>query len=110
VEAVTDITTLILADDGIGAFASTYFEGGVAIWQTGPNAGVAREVLAWDQASRTLSLFAPPPVAPAVGDVLHLQPGCDKRKATCQGVFDNYLNFRGEPFVPGVLAAVTTPA
>ncbi|PWS34550.1 hypothetical protein DFH01_23695 [Falsiroseomonas bella] len=110
VEAVVDSTTLVLADDGIGGFASTYFEGGVAIWQSGPNAGVAREVLAWDQGSRTLSLFAPPPVAPTVGDVLHLQPGCDKRKATCQAVFDNYLNFRGEPFVPGVLATVATPA
>jgi uncharacterized phage protein (TIGR02218 family) len=110
VETVSDSTTLVLADDGIGAFANSYFEVGVAIWQSGPKAGVAREVLAWDQASRTLSLFAPPPVAPAVGDVLHLQPGCDKRKATCQAVFDNYLNFRGEPFVPGVLATVATPA
>jgi uncharacterized phage protein (TIGR02218 family) len=110
VEAVTDSTTLVLADDGIGAFADSYFEGGVAIWQSGANAGVAREVLAWNQAGRVLSLFAPPPVAPTVGEVLHLQPGCDKRKATCQGVFDNYLNFRGEPFVPGVLATVATPA
>jgi uncharacterized phage protein (TIGR02218 family) len=110
VEALTDSTTLVLADDGIGTFADSYFEGGVAIWQSGDNSGVAREVLAWNQASRTLSLFAPPPVAPAIGEVLHLQPGCDKRKATCQAVFGNYLNFRGEPFAPGVLATVATPA
>ena len=59
---------------------------------------------------RVLSLFAPPPFVPAVGDVLRLQPGCDKRKATCQAVFGNYLNFRGEPFIPGALAVLETPA
>ena len=57
-----------------------------------------------------LSLFAPPPFVPAVGDVLRIQPGCDKRKATCQTVFGNYLNFRGEPFIPGALAVLETPA
>ena len=109
VETVTDSATLVMSA-ALANFADRYFAGGVAIWQTGANSGVAREVLAWDQASRTLSLFAPPPVAPSVGDVLRIQPGCDKRKATCQAVFGNYLNFRGEPFVPGTLAVIETPA
>ena len=109
VEAVTDSMTLVMSA-AIAGFANGYFEGGVAIWQSGTNAGVAREVLAWNQAGRVLSLFAPPPFAPAVGDVLRIQPGCDKRKATCQAVFGNYLNFRGEPFIPGALAVLETPA
>ena len=109
VEAVTDSVTLVMSA-AIAGFADSYFEGGVAIWQTGANAGVARELLAWNQGGRVLSLFAPPPFVPAVGDVLRIQPGCDKRKATCQSVFGNYLNFRGEPFIPGALAVLETPA
>lgn len=99
---------LVLANDGIGAFIDSYFEGGVAIWQTGTNAGVVREVLAWNQGGRVLTLMAPPPFAPEIGDVLHIQPGCDKRAATCKAVFSNFLNFRGEPFVPGAAAMIGT--
>lgn len=109
VEAVTDSVTLVMSA-ALAGFVDSYFEGGVAIWATGANAGVAREVLAWSQGGRVLSLFAPPPFVPAAGDVLRLQPGCDKRKATCQSVFGNYLNFRGEPFIPGALAVLGTPA
>lgn len=109
IDAVSSSVDLVLANDGIGAYADAYFEGGVAIWQTGTNAGVVREVLSWNQAERLLTLLAPPPFAPDVGDVLHIQPGCDKRAATCKAVFNNFLNFRGEPFVPGANAILETP-
>ena len=105
---VTDSSTLVLNADGVEAFADAYFTNGVAIWESGTNAGVAREIIAWTQSTRTLSLFSPPPFTPEAGDVLRIQPGCDKRKATCQG-FSNYLNFRGEPFVPGANAILETP-
>lgn len=39
------------------------------------------------------------PIAP--GDRLRLTAGCDKRKATCRDKFDNLLNFRGFPDIPG---------
>ena len=35
------------------------------------------------------------------GDLLALEPGCDKRAATCREKFDNFLNFRGFPKIPG---------
>ena len=28
-------------------------------------------------------------------------PGCDKRAETCRAKFDNFLNFRGFPHIPG---------
>jgi hypothetical protein len=31
-----------------------------------------------------------------------LTQGCDKRLATCSGRFGNAVNFRGEPFLPGM--------
>lgn len=109
INTVSSSVSLVLENDGIGAYADAYFEGGVAIWQTGTNAGVVREVLVWNQAGRVLTLLAPPPFAPEVGDVLHIQPGCDKRAATCKATFNNFLNFRGEPFVPGANAILETP-
>lgn len=110
IATVADSVSLILADDGIGSHADAWFDGGVAIWETGENAGVAREVLSWTQASRTLGLLAPLPVLPQAGDVLRIQPGCDKRFATCRDRFGNRLNFRGEPTVPGANALLETPA
>jgi uncharacterized phage protein (TIGR02218 family) len=104
VAAVVDAVTLTLTNDAIGAYPDGWFEGGVAIWETGPNAGVAREVIGWAQATRTLTLLAPPPVAAAPADILRIQPGCDKRWATCRDRFANQLNFRGEPLVPGANA------
>lgn len=109
VEAVNSSVELVFQDDGIGSHIDTYFEGGVAIWQTGTNAGVIREVVAWNQAGRVLSLLAPPPFMPNVGDVLYVQPGCDKRAVTCKAIYNNFLNFRGEPFVPGANALLETP-
>ena len=39
--------------------------------------------------------------AVAVGDRIELREGCDKRFATCCERFDNAVNFRGEPHLPG---------
>jgi uncharacterized phage protein (TIGR02218 family) len=108
IATVTDSVTLVMSS-GLSGFADGWFDGGVAIWQTGPNAGVAREVVAWTQGSLTLSLLGPPPVQPVAGATLRIQPGCDKRWATCRDRFNTRLNFRGFPLVPGANAILETP-
>ena len=35
------------------------------------------------------------------GDLVRLEPGCDKTAATCRAKFGNFLNFRGFPDIPG---------
>lgn len=35
------------------------------------------------------------------GDMVRLEPGCDKTVETCRVKFDNLLNFRGFPDIPG---------
>lgn len=40
-------------------------------------------------------------VRPAVGDAIRLQAGCDRQAETCRAKFDNFLNFRGFPHIPG---------
>lgn len=35
------------------------------------------------------------------GDLIRLEPGCDRREDTCRNRFQNFLNFRGFPHIPG---------
>ena len=35
------------------------------------------------------------------GDLVRLEAGCDRREETCRLKFDNFLNFRGFPHIPG---------
>jgi uncharacterized phage protein (TIGR02218 family) len=37
-----------------------------------------------------------------VGDAYSVYSGCDKTIEVCAGRFNNALNFRGEPHIPGV--------
>jgi uncharacterized phage protein (TIGR02218 family) len=37
----------------------------------------------------------------AAGDTFTVTAGCDKRFSTCRERFDNALNFRGFPHMPG---------
>lgn len=82
-----------------------FYEGGVLVWITGPNAGRATEV------KRTVDfggglvgfeMFLGLPYNFTLTDTFYVAPGCDKQYVeTCIGKFGNRLNFRGEPFLPG---------
>jgi len=49
--------------------------------------------------------------APIVaGDMVRLTAGCDKRAETCQLKFENFLNFRGFPDIPGEDWLMSYPA
>lgn len=50
---------------------------------------------------RHLTLWLPPSLPLALGDALELVAGCDKQAATCRVKFNNFMNFRGFPHVPG---------
>ena len=52
-------------------------------------------------AGREIELWQPlgPQVRRAI--VIRLEPGCDKRAETCRTKFNNFLNFRGFPHIPG---------
>ena len=53
--------------------------------------GDARQIDLWTSLRRNL----------VVGDRVRLEAGCDKRMETCRLKFDNLLNFRGFPGIPG---------
>ncbi|WP_018935647.1 MULTISPECIES: DUF2163 domain-containing protein [unclassified Thioalkalivibrio] len=96
----TDLTLEASISDTDGVDASI-FEHGVLTWTSGQNEGKVIEVTAVDLEKDTITLAFPPSYTPAAGDEFEIYAGCDKRLETCRDRFDNVLNFRGEPFIPG---------
>jgi uncharacterized phage protein (TIGR02218 family) len=69
-------------------------------WISGRNSGLESQVLS--SAGPVLTLREPPPYPPAIGDLIEISEGCDKRFETCRIRFANSVNFRGEPYLPGM--------
>lgn len=78
-----------------------WFDGGAFIFESGANAGRLIEMKTWDAETKRVQLFLPSPYPVEVGTTARVYPGCDKRLETCIDKFNNVLNFRGEPFIPG---------
>lgn len=108
VTAVAARTVFTATIDG-PAVSPDWFSGGLLTWITGPNAARAVEVKAWDQATGRIELYLPMGYGIEAGHRFTIAPGCDKRAETCRTRFANILNFRGEPFVPGVDSVLSYP-
>lgn len=112
VSAVTDrrqITISVVEDDG-------YFNYGLITFTDGANAGIGKEIK--KQEAGAIDLFEPFPYDIEAGDAFTISPGCNKTHASrlvtdssgeevtewygdCKDKFDNLVNFRGFPTVPG---------
>lgn len=88
--------------------ADEYFHYGRLRFLTGPNAGLVREVKR--DVGGVLTLVEPLPFAIEAGQLFEAEAGCDKRFVTCRDKFNNALNFRGEPYLPGVDAIFEYPS
>jgi uncharacterized phage protein (TIGR02218 family) len=108
VTAVTDRAVFIASVAG-AATADGWFNGGLLTWATGANAGRAIEVKSWTASTGRIELFMAMGYVIASGDTFAVYPGCDKRIDTCIGRFGNVINFRGEPYVPGIDAMMQYP-
>lgn len=76
---------------------------GRAVCLTGSNTGFSMEIKDDRDESggeRHITLQLPLTYNISVGDTFTLSIGCDKTIQTCNGKFDNVINFRGEPYVP----------
>ena len=76
-----------------------YFDYGVLTFTTGANSGCQYEIKTFDDG--VLTLFLPTTFSVAVGDSFTITPGCDGNFSTCRTKFNNGMNFRGEPHIPG---------
>jgi uncharacterized phage protein (TIGR02218 family) len=97
VAAVVDEETLELAEAEPAGNCYAY---GRARWIGGAGSGLELPILS--SAGSRIVLRDPPAHAVAVGDLVELLEGCDKRFATCTARFGNAENFRGEPHLPGM--------
>ena len=87
--------------------ADGYWNSGLITWTSGANIGRKMEIRSF--ASGVFDLFLPMPSEIAVGDGYAAQPGCDKSFSTCCSRYNNAVNFRGEPHVPGTDAVLSYP-
>jgi uncharacterized phage protein (TIGR02218 family) len=108
VTSATDRAVFFATLDG-AATADGWFNGGALTFTSGANAGKTTEVKAWTASSGRFELFLAVGYAISAGDTFSVYPGCDKRLDTCIGRFNNVLNFRGEPYVPGIDAMMWHP-
>ena len=92
-------------------FEDGWFVDGFVSWLGGANEG--RDGLVrvdrLDGVKRIVELWEETRFPIAVGDRMRLHAGCDKRMTTCAAKFDNLLNFRGFPHMPGEDWSVVYP-
>lgn len=88
---------------GLETFAPRWFERGRLTMLDGAAIGQVANIRR-DQmigGRREISIWSAFGLAPSPGDHVELVVGCDKRAATCRDVFNNFVNFRGFPNIPG---------
>ncbi len=88
---------------GLDTYAEGWFARGTLSWTGGANAGRVGEVK-FHRRSGTQVLVelwqeAAHPVA--AGDGFLIRAGCDKQLSTCAAKFNNVVNYRGFPHIPG---------
>jgi uncharacterized phage protein (TIGR02218 family) len=88
----------ITPNSGLTA-TSAYFDNGLITFSGGSLAGRTFEIKSWD--GTDLKTFLPLPLQPQAGDAFTITPGCNHTTDDCINKFDNIVNFKGEPFIPG---------
>lgn len=79
--------------------ANGYFTGGEIKFTSGSNINLRMEVKEFSESVISLALSFPYQIQ--IGDNFEALAGCDKTVSTCKSKFDNIINFRGEPHIPG---------
>jgi uncharacterized phage protein (TIGR02218 family) len=90
--------------------AAGWFDNGYIKFTSGALNGRAFEIKTWD--GTNLKLFLGLPVTPAHNDSFLIEPGCNHLAGSigdCQNKFNNIVNFRGEPFIPGMDSILNYP-
>jgi uncharacterized phage protein (TIGR02218 family) len=95
---VIGVAGVMLTLDAMEPGGNSY-GGGRLRWLGGANSGLEDAIVRSEGAIVTLRR---PPRFDAMGALVEIEQGCDKRLATCAERFGNAVNFRGEPWLPGI--------
>ncbi|NSM56351.1 DUF2163 domain-containing protein [Wolbachia endosymbiont of Atemnus politus] len=74
-----------------------YKHGVVKFFDSAAFEGVVKEYK-----NKVVTLFTSPPYQIFAGDKYSILAGCDKTFSMCKNKFNNTVNFRGEPYIPGL--------
>ncbi len=101
----------VVTVSGLDAFTSDWFTRGLLTWTSGANALQKMEIKLHTKADTTVTieLWQRMSQPIAVGDAFAASAGCDKQFSTCRDKFNNAVNFRGFPHIPGNDFAVSYP-
>ena len=87
---------------GLDGFEDAWFTAGKLTFTSGANSGLSVEVKTHRRAGAVRLVLWQAMAEPIVaGDTFLVRAGCDKRFETCRGRFNNAVNFRGFPHIPG---------
>lgn len=111
VEVVSVAGTILTLGASLADRPERWFERGSVMVLTGPAAGLVGHVKAdTGTAERRIELWQDLRAELRAGDRVRLVAGCDKRVESCAVKFDNILNFRGFPHIPGEDWLIAVPA
>ncbi len=99
---LTSVNSRLTLIDTSRTEADNYWRGGMITFLSGDNQYRSFEVSA-SNSSGVITLFLPLSFPGQVGDTYSIRPGCDKSLNTCKTLYNNVLNFRGFPHVPGTM-------
>lgn len=97
---VTVASGRFLTVTGLTGFSNRWFEHGLLRFTSGNNSGLSFEIKAQTSTSR-LELWQLPPNPVLSADEFVVTAGCRQDNLTCRTKFNNLVNFRGFPFMPG---------
>lgn len=87
--------------------ASGLYNFGKITFTSGANNGLSMEIKEFTSGGKIV-LVLPMPYNIIVSDNYSMTQGCDKTLATCANQYNNVINFRGEPHVPGLDSMLET--
>lgn len=97
----------------VAPFTTTeYCTLGKILWTGGNNTGLVSEIRTYAYLGipgAAIGLFLETPFDFQVGDMFQVTPGCDKLMTTCRDKFNNVVNHRGHPTIPGTDKTLTSP-
>lgn len=88
---------------GLSGYSNEWFSYGIITFTSGDNNGFSREVKGHYIQPGAVSIFLWQPMAFPIspGDDFFITAGCNKTFKTCKAKFNNQVNFRGFPHIPG---------
>lgn len=105
--AITSVISNQEFKDSSRTETSGLYNFGKITFTSGANIGLSMEVKEFISGGKIV-LVLPMPYNIAIGDSYSLIQGCDKTLATCANQYNNVVNFRGEPHVPGLDSMLET--